>query len=274
MTTVQQLQKSSPSGLMNYLGILQLQAAPHFPKARPLIGVLEGTGIGPQVVGSTRQILKAVGQVLALKFESRHGGLIGKAAIAEHGRWLPEATADFCADIFQHHGGILNGPGGGRYVYDLRRRFNLFCKFIPVRPAPELVRAGKIAPQFLQDVDMLIVRDNTGGVYQGQSGERATDEGRGAEHLFNYIESQLHRLVEVAARAATSRRGNLPIIAKDGGVPTVTALWRDVGGCRGLARWVAHRRPRRIRLHHSWNTGDDRESRREHSSLRKNQTIP
>jgi 3-isopropylmalate dehydrogenase len=77
---------------------------------------------------------------------------------------------------------------------------------------------------------MLIVRDNTGGVYQGQWGDRATDKGRVAEHSFNYSEGEVHRLVEVAARAAASRRGNLYVIVKEGGVPTVTALWRDVGG--------------------------------------------
>jgi 3-isopropylmalate dehydrogenase len=195
----------------------------------PLIGVLAGTGIGPQVIGTALEVLKAIEQVLHLKFEIRHGGLIGEDAIEEHGQWLPEDTAEFCADIFQRGGAILNGPGGGRYVYDLRRRFDLFCKFVPVQPSPELARAGKIAPQFLKDVDLLIIRDNTGGVYQGQWGDRATDKGRVAEHSFNYSEGEVHRLLDVAARAAASRRGSLYVIVKDGGVPTITALWRDVG---------------------------------------------
>jgi len=202
---------------------------PVSPGGRFLIGVLAGTGVGPQVIGATLQVLKAVEQALDLKFEIRHGGLIGEDAVAEHGQWLPEETADFCADIFHRGGAILTGPGGGRYVYDLRRRFDLFCKFVPVRPWPELARAGKIAPQFLKGVDILIVRDNTGGVYQGQWGDRATNSGRVAEHSFSYSEHEVHRLVEVAARAAAHRRGNLLVIVKDGGVPTVTALWRDVG---------------------------------------------
>jgi 3-isopropylmalate dehydrogenase len=199
------------------------------PVSRQIIGVLEGTGVGPAVIASALQVLKSVEQVLNLKFEVRFGGLIGEDAIKEHGQWLPEDTMEFCADVFQLGGAILNGPGGGRYVYDLRRRFDLFCKFVPVVPSPELARAGRISPQFLQDVDLLIVRDNTGGVYQGQWGDRATDKGRVAEHSFSYSEGEVHRLVEVAARAAASRRGNLYVIVKDGGVPTVTALWRDVG---------------------------------------------
>ena len=200
-----------------------------FP-ARLLIGILEGTGIGPQVISATLRVLKSVEQVMNLKFEVRHGGLIGEKAVASCGKWLPEDTMEFCADIFQADGAILNGPGGGRYVYDLRRRFDLFCKFVPVRPVPELARAGRIAPQFLKNVDLLIVRDNTGGVYQGQWGARATDKGRFAEHSFSYSEAEVHRLVEVAARAAACRKGKLHIIVKEGGIPTVTALWRDVGG--------------------------------------------
>ena len=137
---------------------------------------------------------------------------------------------EFCADIFQVGGAILNGPGGGRYVYDLRRRFDLFCKFVPVRPMPELAQAGRIVPRFLKNVDLLIVRDNTGGVYQGRWGDRATDRGRFAEHSFSYSTMEVHRLVEVATRAAVARRGKLHIIVKEGGIPTVTALWREVGG--------------------------------------------
>ena len=214
--------------LSTFLNGRKSVAGPVLPPRSFLIGVLAGTGIGPQIIGAALQVLKATGQVLDLKFEIRHGGLIGEEAIAEHGQWLPEETADFCAHIFHRGGAILNGPGGGRYVYDLRRRFDLFCKFVPVRPRPELARAGKIAPQFLKGVDILIVRDNTGGVYQGQWGDRATDKGRVAEHSFSYSEHEVHRLVEIAARAAVHRRGNLQVMVKDGGVPTVTALWRDV----------------------------------------------
>jgi len=198
--------------------------------ARRLIGILEGAGIGPQVIQAASQVLKSVEQVMDLGFEVRHGGLIGEKAVASCGKCLPEDTMEFCADIFQVGGAILSGPGGGRYVYDLRRRFDLFCKFVPVRPVPELARAGRLDPQFLKNVDLLIVRDNTGGVYQGRWSDQATDQGRFAEHSFGYSEPEVHRLVEVAARAAADRRGKLHIIVKEGGVPTVTALWRDVGG--------------------------------------------
>ena len=228
-------EKVRPVRLASYLPGNNLGLPPiHFP-ARRLIGILAGTGIGPQIISATLRVLKAVEQAMDLKFEVRQGGLIGEEAVASCGKWLPEDTMEFCADIFQLGGAILNGPGGGRYVYDLRRRFDLFCKFVPVQPVPELAHAGRIAPRFLKDVDLLILRDNTGGVYQGQWGDRATDKGRFAEHSFSYSEAEVHRLVEVAARAAAARRGKLHIIVKEGGIPTITALWRDVGGA------VAHR---------------------------------
>jgi 3-isopropylmalate dehydrogenase len=221
--------KSGAVRLAGYLSGIEPKLASIRPPARPLIGVLEGTGIGPTVITAALLVLKSVEQVCGLKFEVRFGGLIGEDAIEEHGQWLPDDAVAFCADVFHLGGAILNGPGGGRYVYDLRRRFDLFCKFVPVQPSPELAHAGRISPQVLRDVDMLVIRDNTGGVYQGQWGDRATDKGRVAEHSFQYSEPEVHRLLVVAARAATHRRGNLHIIVKDGGVPTITALWRDVG---------------------------------------------
>ncbi len=219
-----------PVRLVNYL----TGAGPGLPPIHshpvPLVGVLEGAGIGPQVVNAALMVLKSVESALTLKFEVQRGGMIGEEAAANCGQWLPEDTAEFCAEIFRAGGAILSGPGGGRYVYDLRRRFDLFCKFVPVRPTPELARAGKMPPQHVVGLDLLIVRDNTGGIYQGEWGDRATQKGRLAEHSFSYSEADVHRLIEVAARAAADRRGRLHVIVKDGGVPTVSALWRDVGG--------------------------------------------
>jgi len=229
MQETERFKKNGSVRLVTFLHEKNFGAQPHFLETQSIIGVLAGAGIGPEVIGASLQVLKSVEQALNLKFEVRHGGLIGEEAIAEHGKWLPEDTMDFCADVFQLGGAILSGPGGGRYVYDLRRRFDLFCKFVPVQPSPELARAGKISPQFLKNVDLLIVRDNTGGVYQGQWGDHNTDKGRVAKHSFNYSEGEVHRIVEVAARAAVHRRSHLHVIVKEGGVPTVTALWRDVG---------------------------------------------
>jgi 3-isopropylmalate dehydrogenase len=221
--------KGISTKLANYLSASGSELSPIYPPIRPLIGVLEGTGIGPAVIAATLQVLKSVEEICELKFEVQFGGLIGEDAVKEHGQWLPDDTRQFCADIFQKDGAILSGPGGGRYVYDLRRYFDLFCKFVPVRPPREIAQAGRISPQHLKGVDMLIIRDNIGGVYQGQWSESMTENGRVVEHSFSYREQDVRRLIEVAARAAAHRKGSFLVIVKDGGVPGMTALWRDVG---------------------------------------------
>jgi 3-isopropylmalate dehydrogenase len=198
------------------------------PRPRRLIGVLKGCGIGPEVIDASLRVLAAAEETTGDRFELREGGAIGEHAHQQSGEWLTAGVIAFCAEVFAQDGAILNGPGGGRYVYDLRRRFDLFCKFVPVRPWPELAHAGKIAPQHLKHVDLLIVRDNTGGVYQGTWRNHSSPAGRVAEHHFSYNETQIQRLVEVAARAAAARRGKLHVIIKDGGVQGISDLWCDV----------------------------------------------
>jgi 3-isopropylmalate dehydrogenase len=221
--------ENRPPKLLAYLTGNAIQAPLIASGERPLIGVLDGSGISPSVIGSALQVLSSVERVMGLKFEVERGGTIGDEAATRFGSWLPDDVAEFCAETFRRGGAILSGAGGGRYVYDLRRRFDLFCKFVPVQPQRELVVASHIAAQHLRGVDILIVRDNTGGIYQGKWGERATDEGRVAEHSFSYSEAEVHRVIEVAARAAQGRRNRLHVIIKDGGVPTVSTLWREVG---------------------------------------------
>lgn len=200
---------------------------------KPVIGVLPGTGIGPQVIDSALKVLRSVESVLGLKFTLRHGGPIGEEAEAKYGKGLTDPVVRFCAEVFNAGGAVLSGPGGGRYVYDLRRQFDLYCKFVPVQPWPQLVFAGKLAARYLQGVDLLVVRDNAGGVYQGEWRDRTTKSGRLAEHSFHYTEAQVHRITEVAARAAAARRGRLHVIVKAGGVPGITEMWTEIGLANG-----------------------------------------
>ena len=203
---------------------------PDAPSHKPaVIGILEGNGIGPEIIASTVRVLDTVGEALSLPFELRYGGSIGEKSEAGGHESLPADVIAFCERVFSAGGAILSGPGGGRYVYDLRRRFDLFCKFVPVRPWPELARAGRISATHLENVDVLIVRDNVAGVYQGNWSVTEERTGRVVEHVFRYSETDVYRLVEVAALAARSRRGRLHLIVKDGGVPGISDLWRDVG---------------------------------------------
>jgi 3-isopropylmalate dehydrogenase len=227
-------ERFQPSKLMSYLTSNgSVISSPRLSDSQPVIGVLPGTGIGPEVIEAALKVLRVVEEVTEIQFEIRQGGPIGEAAEALEGRGLTESVVSFCGEIFQDKGAVLSGPGGGRYVYELRRQFDLFCKFVPVIPCPQIATAGRLAPRFIEGVDMLIVRDNAGGVYQGEWSVQASEAGRVAQHTFYYSETHVRRITEVAARAAAGRRGVMHVIVKAGGVPGMTELWREVAVASG-----------------------------------------
>jgi 3-isopropylmalate dehydrogenase len=117
------MNNSSVARLVNHLN----WSAPALPPAgRPLIGVLEGSGIGPEVVGAALRVLAAVEEAGGRSCELRRGGLIGEEARRQFGRDLPADTVAFCRDVFAAGGAILNGPGGGRAASRRRRRGAVF----------------------------------------------------------------------------------------------------------------------------------------------------
>ncbi len=105
--------------------VRQLRRARAARPAQATIGVLEGEGVGPEVIGCALNVLAAVESVSRTRFKIAIGGPIGKAAERAGGKTLPEDVVDFCRDIFARGGAVLNGPGGGRYVYELRKQFDL-----------------------------------------------------------------------------------------------------------------------------------------------------
>jgi 3-isopropylmalate dehydrogenase len=200
------------------------------PMGTLVVGVLPGEGVGPDVTSAALCVLSAIEATSDARFEICKGGPIGRDAELSSGRALTEDVCGFCDGVFGRAGAVLAGPGGGRFVYDLRRRFDLFCKISPLRPIAALVDAGRMKAQSVAGADILLVRENVGGVYQGQWRETADEhEGRVCEHSFRYTERQVRRILGVAARLAAGRRGRLAVVIKDSGVPGMSALWRDLG---------------------------------------------
>lgn len=196
---------------------------------RVVIGVLIGEGIGPEVVPAALSLLERIVDATGLEFELRHGGPIGKPAIEMHGNSLSDEVIEFSEQVFADAGALFCGAGGDRFVYDLRARFDLFCKFTPLRPHPPLRDCGAVRPDRLDAVDIVAVRENTGGLYLGEWSRRDSAEfGRVAHHGFGYRESQVARIVDVAARLAAARRGLVTMTTKPGGVPSISALWREI----------------------------------------------
>ena len=193
------------------------------------IGVLKGEGVGPEVVGAALQVLAALEQECASVFSVSFGGSIGMESERESGKALSGAVTQFCADIFAKGGAILAGPGGGRFVYDMRRRFDLFCKISPLAAHGVLRNAGRMKAQQGAQIDILVVRENAAGIYQGEWTEtRGANNERIALHRFSYSESEVRRILEVAARISRQRRGELVVVTKPSGIPTVSRLWLDV----------------------------------------------
>ena len=191
-----------------------------------IIGVLKGEGIGPEVTAEALKVLSAIEEVAHRRFEVYSGGEIGLEAEIKYGASLPDQTSEFCRDMFSKGGAILAGPGGGRFVYNLRKRFDLFCKINPLKPIIELNGASRVKPEYIRGADIIIVRDNIAGSYQGK---QSLEEGEQkiARCSFEYEEKNVRRIVEVAARIAASRSGRMMVVLKDGGLPSFSQLWRE-----------------------------------------------
>lgn len=191
-----------------------------------VIGVLPGEGIGPEIIGVTLDLLGHISDVSAKRFDISIGGKIGLPARIESGNALSREVIEFCQSVFSRRGAILCGPGGGRFVYDLRARFDLFCKFTPIRPTSALDDIGAIRPGSRTDVDMVVVRENTGGLYFGECAAIANNE-KSARHYFEYKEEHVQRILKVAITLASMRRNKLGVVLKPDGIPSISRLWQQ-----------------------------------------------
>jgi 3-isopropylmalate dehydrogenase len=192
-----------------------------------LIGVLPGEGVGPEIIGAALNVLGAVASYAGLKVELCNGSCIGREAERVCGEPLSQEVIRFCQDIFSRGGVILQGPGGGRFVYDLRKQFDLFFKISPIRIVQGLHDVSRFKPDVLRDVDILVTRENSGGLYQGRWEEdRCETNGCVARQEVCYTEKQVSRFLNASAALAKRRRGKMTVVWKEFGLPTVSKLWR------------------------------------------------
>jgi 3-isopropylmalate dehydrogenase len=204
-----------------------VEPLPQFDRAREHhIGVFLGEGVGPEVVPVALDLLSLLAERSERRIRISTGGLIGVAAKQLHGTSLSGEAIEFARSIFADDGALFCGPGGDRFVYELRREFDLYCKFTPIEPLPELRNSGQVRPEIVAKADMIAVRENMGGIYQG-SWEDAEDGGEAvARHSFEYRETMVRRIVQVAVTLASRRRGRVQLVLKPGGIPSITRLWR------------------------------------------------
>lgn len=192
-----------------------------------LIAVLPGDGIGPEVTRVATDALEAISNRFDLNLELRQE-LIGGAAIDATGEPLPAATLELCNSA---RAVLLGAVGGPKWAHsekrpeqgllDLRKALGLFSNLRPVKTHPALLDASPLKPDRLQGVDIMVVRELTGGIYFGEKTEGdtvASDECR-------YSEAEIARVVRAAAALAQSRKGRLTSVDK-ANVLATSRLWR------------------------------------------------
>jgi 3-isopropylmalate dehydrogenase len=200
------------------------------------VTLLPGDGIGPEIMAVTVAILKEIGQQLDLRFEFQEA-LIGGAAIDATGEPLPATTLETCrnsdAVLLAAIGGfkwdtLPNDIRPERGLLGLRAGLGLFANLRPAQILPQLIDASTLKREVVEGVNIMVVRELTGGIYFGQpKGIFTTESGekRGVNTMA-YTESEIDRIGRVAFETARKRRGKLCSVDK-ANVLEVSQLWRD-----------------------------------------------
>ncbi len=197
---------------------------------RALIAVLPGDGVGPEVTAEAVRVLTAVGELYGHAFDLREAP-VGGVAIERTGVPLADETVALCRGADAVLLGAVGGPRWGpsspvrpeQGLLELRRALGVFANLRPASPHPRVVAASPLKPAVLRGVDVLIVRELTGGIYFGEKRREVA----WAEDHCTYSEEEIARVVRVAARLAQSRRGRLTSVDKANVLET-SRLWREV----------------------------------------------
>ena len=199
--------------------------------------LLPGDYIGPEIMAEAEKVVRAADDKFGLNLQIEHG-LLGGAAYDETGSPYPDEThaAAVAADA------ILMGSVGGpkwdnvdpalrpeKGLLAIRSQLELFANLRPAILYPQLADASSLKPEVVSGLDILIVRELTGGIYFGQPrGVRTLDNGeRQGYNTYVYAESEIRRIGRVAFEAAQKRNGKLCSVDK-ANVLEVTVLWREI----------------------------------------------
>ena len=201
------------------------------------IATFPGDGVGPEVVGAARRVVDAIAERFAFAVEwSEH--LAGGAGIDAYGIAIRDEDVAACgaADAI-----LLGACGGPKWdnpratvrpeqaLFKLRGALGLFANLRPVTVHPTIAAsAAPVRPELLEGVDLLIVRELTGGLYFGARTEATGEPGdRHASDSLSYSETEIRRVVRVGFELARTRRGRLTSVDK-ANVLATSRLWRTV----------------------------------------------
>lgn len=200
------------------------------------ITLLPGDGIGPEVVTEAQKVLTAVAAQHNHTFHFR-AGLMGGIAIDQTGSPLPEETLGLCLDGDAVLLGAVGGPKWSdptanvrpeQGLLKLRKSLGVFANIRPVKVFPALADASPLRPEKVRDVDIVFVRELTGGIYFGQpQGREMVDGRRSGYDTMRYNEDEIRRVLQIGVELARGRRGKVTSVDK-ANVLASSRVWREV----------------------------------------------
>jgi 3-isopropylmalate dehydrogenase len=199
--------------------------------------ILAGDGIGPEVMREARRVLDWLDRRRGIRFELEED-LVGGAAIDARGTPLADSTLDLAKAADAVLFGAVGGPAWDRLGFDrrpeiailsLRRELGLFANLRPAKVFDPLVSASSLKPEIVQGLDIMIVRESTGGIYFGapRGIETLPDGQRRGVNTEVYTTSEIERVGRVAFELARARSGRVASVEKSN-VMESGLLWRQV----------------------------------------------
>lgn len=200
------------------------------------LAVIPGDGIGPEVIGEALRVLDKIGEKYGHKFEYTKV-LAGGCAIDATGKCLPQETIDICKASDAVLLGAVGGwkwdtlPGSERpemALLGLRKELGLFANLRPALLFEELSEACPLKPEIVKGgLDIVVVRELTGGIYFGEKGQKETELGHAAYDVEQYAEEEVRRIAKVAFDMAMKRQKKVTSVDK-ANVLESSRLWRRV----------------------------------------------
>jgi 3-isopropylmalate dehydrogenase len=205
-------------------------------RTRFRVAAIPGDGVGPEVVAAARAVLDATGRAYGFAIDWSEF-LVGGAAIDAHGVAIRPQDVEACGSADAILLGAVGGPKWDdptsavrpeQALFALRGGLGLFANLRPVSVHPALVPASPLRADLLDGVDLLIVRELTGGVYFGAREEASGAPGaRAARDTLPYAEDEIRRVVRLAFELARARRGRVTSVDK-ANVLATSRLWRTI----------------------------------------------
>ena len=207
---------------------------------RKHIAVLEGDGIGPEVIKEAIKVLEVISKNSNIKFTYTRG-LVGASAIYNTGNPFPEETKKICKSSDAILFGAIGDP---KYdndpkaivrpedgLLEMRKFLGLYANIRPVKTYQSIIKSSPLKEEIVQDVDFIVYRELTGGIYFGDKGFK--NNGNAAYDTCSYTRSEIERISFLAFEEAKKRKFKLTLVDK-ANVLSTSRLWREV--VQGLSK--------------------------------------